>query len=206
MERSWCATRGRFHENSILSFDLDAALRCLKPQRKRRPLGRRSDEKLSWIDQAPAVGSPVLLDTTVYIDTLQGRSPTALDVFISLRTCNHSSVCLAELTYVFGRMNPTDPRTEASLQVIGQTVRDIPRHRLVAPDARMWGSAGILAGILFRLGSYPPGSERKCLNDALVYLQGHASGWPVVSRNIADFDFLNQLLPDGRILLYRKTE
>jgi predicted nucleic acid-binding protein len=189
-----------------LSFDLDAALRWLKPQRRRRPLSRRPDDKLTWVNEAPLVGAPALLDTTVYIDTLQGRSPDALDTFISLRTCNHSSVCLAELTHAFGRLNPNDPRTPRTLRVIAQTVRDIPSHRIVSPDAHLWGSGGMLAGILFRLGSYPPGSERKCLNDALIYLQARASGWPVLTGNIADFDFLNQLLPDGRILLYRKTE
>jgi hypothetical protein len=89
---------------------------------------------------------------------------------------------------------------------MAQTIRDIPAHRLSAPDAEMWGMGGILAGILFRLGQYAPGAERKCLNDALVYLQGRKLGWPVVTGNIRDFDFLNQLMPDGRILLYRKTE
>jgi len=189
-----------------LSFDLDAALRWLKPQRRKRPLSRRPDDKLTWIDRVPAVGSPVLLDTTVYIDTLQGRSPEALDEFISVRTSNHSSVCLSELTHVFGRLNPGDPRTEGSLKVIGQTIRDIPSHRLIAPDTDMWGTGGILGGILFRLGSYPAGAQGKCLNDALVYLQGRKLGWPVVTGNITDFDFLNQLVPEGRILLYRKTE
>jgi hypothetical protein len=189
-----------------LSFDLGAALRWLKPQRKRRALSRRPDDRLGWIDRVPTVGAPVLLDTTVYIDTLQGRSPPSLDAFISLRTCNHSSVCLAELTHVFARLSPADPRTEGSLKAIGQTIRDIPSHRLNAPDDEMWGTSGILAGMLFRLGSYPAGAERKCLNDALVYLQGRKLGWPVVTGNITDFDFLNQLVPDGRILLYRKAE
>jgi len=69
----------------------------------------------------------------------------------------------------------------------------------------MWGAAGILAGMLFRLGSFRAGDEQKCLNDALVYLQARALGCPVITRNVKDFDFLNQLVPDGRILLYRRT-
>jgi hypothetical protein len=189
-----------------LSFDLDGALRWLKPQRERRPLRRRVDDDLGWVGRVPAVGAPVLLDTTVYVDTLQGRSPAALDAFISLRTCNHSSVCLAELTHAFGRLSPTDARTDHSLKIIAQTIRDIPAHRLVEPDVEVWGTAGILAGMLFRLGSYPAGTERKCLNDALVYLQGRKLGWPVVTGNIKDFDFLNQIVPHGRILLYRKID
>ena len=189
-----------------MSFDLHSVLRWLKPQRKKRPLSRRTDQELSWVDEVPAVGAPVLLDTTVYIDTLQSRSPATLDAFISMRTCNHSSVCLAELTHAFGRLSPEDSRTAGALKVIGQTVRDIPRHRLAAPEADLWGAAGILAGLLFRLGTYPKGAERRCLNDALVYLQARKLGWPVVSGNIKDFDFLNQLVPDGRILLYRRID
>jgi hypothetical protein len=189
----------------ILSFDLDATLRWPKRQRKVRPLKRRRDDKLSWIADAAGIGSPVLLDSTVYIDTLQGRSPPALDAFITLRTCNHSAVCLSELTHAFGRLRPMDTRTASALKVIGQTIRDVPIHRLVAPDTETWGAAGILAGILFRLGSYAAGAERKCLNDALVFLQGRKLGWPILTGNIVDFDFLNQLVPDGRILLYRRA-
>jgi hypothetical protein len=189
-----------------LRFDVDAALRRLKPQRKSRPLKRRQDDKLSWFTGFAAIGSPVLLDSTVYIDTLQGRSPPALDTFITLRTCNHSAVCLSELTHAFGRLRPLDPRTASALRVIRQTMRDIPGHRIVAPDTEIWGTAGILAGILFRLGSYPAGAERKCLNDALVFLQGRKLGWPILTGNISDFDLLNQLVPDGRILLYKRVE
>jgi predicted nucleic acid-binding protein len=188
-----------------LSFDVDAALRWLKPQRKAQPLKRRPDDKLCWVADAAGIGSPVLLDSTVYIDTLQGRSPPPLDAFITLRTCNHSAVCLSELTHAFGRLNPIDPRTASALKVIRETIRDIPGHRLVAPDTETWETAGVLAGILFRLGSYAPGAERKCLNDALLFLQGRKFGWPIVTGNIADFDFLSQLVPDGRILLYRRA-
>jgi hypothetical protein len=38
------------------------------------------------------------------------------------------------------------------------------------------------------------------------FLQGRKIGWPIPTRNIVDFDFLNQLVPDGRILLYRRAE
>ena len=186
-----------------MSFDLDAALRSLKPQRKRSTLARRSDAELSWVDEAPDAGSPILLDTTVYIDVLQGRTSARLDDFISLRTCNHSSVCVCELTHAYGRLRPEDERTSGTLRVIGKTIRDIPAHRLSAPDSDTWGRAGMLAGVLFRLGGNPDGEQRKCLNDALVYLQARKLGWPVVTRNVKDFDFLNQLVPDGRVLLYR---
>ena len=53
------------------------------------------------------------------------------------------------------------------------------------------------------LERYQAGAERKCLNDALAFLQGRKIGYPVVTANVRDFDYLNQLVPDGRILLYR---
>lgn len=189
-----------------MTFELRAALRWLRPDRRRRALVRRSDAELPWVDGASLAGSPVLLDTTVYIDVLQARSPAALDELISVRTCYHSSVCLSELTNAFGRLNPTDPRTASALEPIAWTIREIPGHRLAAPDASIWGQAGILAGLLFRLGSHAAGTEQRCLNDALVYLQARKQGLPVLSGNIADFDLLNQLVPDGRMLLYREGQ
>lgn len=188
-----------------MSFELDRALRWLKPQSKLRPLIRRPYAELPWVDDAPAIGAPILLDTTVYIDLLQGRSPAALDEFITLRTCNHSAVCLSELTHAFGRLDPSHPGTKAALAVVKQTIADIPAHRLDAPDDEVWGIGGILAGTLFRLGAYPRGDERKCLNDALIYMQARKLGWAVLTANVRDFDYLNQLVPDGRILLYRRA-
>ena len=159
---------------------------------------RRPDGELPWVERAAAIGSPVLLDTTVYIDTLQGRSPAALDAFISFRTCNHSSVCPAQLAHAFGRLSPSDPRTDAALKVIGQSIRAIPAHRLVAPDAATWGTAGILAGILFRLGSHAVGAEQRSLNDALVYLQGASSvcQWSPATSRTSIF-LINSYLTDG---------
>ena len=59
-------------------------------------------------------GPPVLLDATVYIDVLQGRSPQALDRLIEIRTCNHSAVCIAELVHVEVVSNHADARSRAA--------------------------------------------------------------------------------------------
>jgi hypothetical protein len=84
-------------------------------------------------------------------------------------------------------------------------ILDIPAYRIEAPDAQIWGLGGILAALLFRLGSFGAGMERKCLNDALVFLQARKLGCAVLTANHKDFDYLNQLVPDGRILLYRRA-
>jgi hypothetical protein len=82
-------------------------------------------------------------------------------------------------------------------------IEDIPRHPLQAPDAAMWGEAGMLAGELFRLSGASKGA--KYLNDALIYLQARGIGASVLTGNVGDFDFLNQLVPGVPIILYRQA-
>jgi predicted nucleic acid-binding protein len=191
-----------------LSFDLDATLRTLKPQRRTPCPPRRSDAELPWAQHEPFVGRPLLLDTTVYIDVLHGVSPPEVDRLLQLRTCNHSAVCLAELTHAFGRLDPEHRDTQSALQQIRRTVtKDIPAHRLQAPGNDVWGAAGIVAGWVLRLRKLPRnrGHERRLLNDALLHLQARKMGCTVLTRNIEDFDILNRLVPGGRVIFYRKA-
>lgn len=93
------------------------------------------------------------------------------------------------------------------LETIEATLEDIPEHRLHAPDAAIWGQAGVLAGLLFRMSNLPKGEghERRILNDALVFLQARQLGASVLTGNVRDFDFLTQILPTGRIILDRAS-
>ena len=182
-------------------------MRRLKPHKRLERLTRRADSGLAWASDQPLIGSPLILDTCVYLDVLQGRTPEAVDELLTYRVCHHSAVCLAELTHVFGRLDPAHPSTIAVLQTIRGVIEDIPRHRLQAPETAMWGEAGILAGELFRLSGAPKGAghERKYLNDALIYLQARSIGAGVLTGNVADFDFLNQLGPGVPVILYRQA-
>lgn len=147
----------------------------------------------------------MFLDTSVYLDVLQGRSPAAVDALLRYRLCHHSAVCLSELTHAFGRLDPNHASTKSVLEIIQQTVEDVPGHRLHAPDAMAWGQAGIIAGLLLRLSKMPKGKghERRFINDALIFLQARQLGANVLTGNIRDFDYLSQIIPTGRIILYR---
>lgn len=147
----------------------------------------------------------MFLDTSVYLDVLQGRSPVEVDTLLTYRICHHSAVCLSELTHAFGRLDPKHSSTKAVLETIAATVEDIPEHRLHAPDSATWGQAGVLAGLLFRLSNLPKGEghERRFVNDALVFLQARQLGASVLTGNVRDFDFLSQIIPNGRMILYR---
>ena len=188
-----------------MRFDLSETLRLLKPQKHAGTLERRLDEDLSWVADEPAIGGPLFLDTSVYLDVLQGRSPVEVDALLRYRLCHHSAVCLSELTHAFGRLDPKHATTKAVLETIAETVDDIPEHRLHAPDTAMWGQAGVLAGLLFRLSNLPKGKghERRFVNDALVFLQARQLGASVLTGNVRDFDFLSQIMPTGRVILYR---
>jgi predicted nucleic acid-binding protein len=191
-----------------MKFDLDATLRQLKPQQRTACPPRRPDERLPWARDAPPIAGPLLLDTTVYIDLLRGATPPEVDRLLQLRTCNHSAVSLAELTHAFGRLDPTHPDTKTALRELRETItEDIPPHRLQPPENDTLGAAGMLAGLAFRLRKLPKnqGHERKFLHDALLYLQTRKLGCAVLTRNIGDFDLLNQLVPSGQILLYRQA-
>ncbi|MEA2740344.1 MAG: hypothetical protein QOH05_3651 [Acetobacteraceae bacterium] len=189
-----------------MSFDLARTLRRLKPSRPHGPLTRRPIDELPFVSPSPRPGPELLLDTTVYIDGLQDNAPREVGDLLGLRICNHSAVCLAELTRAYGRLDPTHPTTGSALDSIGRTIEAMPPHRISEPSQSVWGTTGILAGLAFRLGGYQAGQERKLLNDALVFLQALEDGQVVLSANSGDFDILNQLVPEGRILLYRRNQ
>jgi predicted nucleic acid-binding protein len=189
-----------------LSFDLKYALRRLKPQRRIARLKRRPNEALPFVTENPAAGPELLLDTCVYIDILQRRVPERVKRLLTVRLSNHSGIVLAELTHVFGRLDPRDNRTRRVLAEIRGIISDMPAHRLSAPSLTALGTAGILAGATARLSDIESGREQALLNGAILYLQGVENGQTVLTRNIREFDCFDQLLPSDRVLLYARDQ
>lgn len=190
-----------------MSFNLHKALRQLKPGRRMARPEPRPDEDIDWADEARPIEGQLLLDTTVYIDVLHGSVPEAVAKLITFRTCNHSAVCLAEMTHAFGRLDPQHPGTSRALKAIEQTIEnDIPPHRIFTPGDDVWGAAGMLSGTVMRLFEIEKGSRNQFLNDALLYLHGAKLGCTVLTRNVRDFDIMNQLAPFGRVLFYRQAQ
>jgi hypothetical protein len=186
-----------------LSFDLADALGRIKPQ-KISSLARRANSSLPFFREGMEyTGPPLLLDTCVYIDVLQRNAPSFLRDLLNARLCHHSAVCLAELTHVFGRLDPAHPTTATTLAKVRSMIQsEIRPTRLGAPPVESWGSAGILAGMLMRSGGYPKEREQACLNDALIFVEARRNGQAVLTRNVAEFDLLTQVLPQGRVLFY----
>lgn len=188
-----------------MRIDLPRSLRRIKPERFAGPLARRDEADLDFADAAPLIGPPLLLDTCVYVDALENSLPPKVQTLLRRRTLSHVSVVLGELSHNFGRLDPRHPRTEAHLAELAGVIERIPPHRLDAASPGVAMEAGILAGLVFRLGVFPPGQEVAALNDAVIYLHALERGYVVLTRNIRDFDVMNQILPSGRVLFYRRV-
>ena len=181
---------------------LEQSLRRLKPEKHLNALTYRNRTKLPFLVNLKPPFPKLLLDTTVYIDTLQGKIPGGVAIALRAGSLWHSSVTEAELAALSGLLDPTRSDTENVVAKIGETIEQRPAHRTLIPDREIWREAGILAGLLARLQSYGKGEQRKALNDALIFLTAAKHGCTVLTRNIGDFDLLNQLYSGGHVIFY----
>ncbi|HEY1214672.1 MAG TPA: hypothetical protein VGE93_13665 [Bryobacteraceae bacterium] len=186
----------------MAKFDVGAALRWARFD-PGAPLTRRRDSALPFVGAAALPGSPLLLDTGVYIHQMQGRAPTVVEDLVGLRQINHSTVAIQELMHAVGVRDPRDARTPAAISSIEKQISAMPDHRILAPDAEVLGRAAILSGMLCRLQGYAKDDRHKAHQDCVLFLQAQKLGFAVLTANIVEFDYLLQLLPRGRVLFYR---
>ena len=185
------------------SVSARSVLRRLKPEKRRRALTRRNVSALPFVERSSDLPRTLLYDTTVYVDILQGRFPEAGELAIRAADAWHSTVTEAELIAPCGLLNPGHPTTvETTRQIIAVIER--PAHRTIAPDRETWLVAGVLSGILARLQGYGSADRRRVLNDALIFATARKHGMAVLTRNIDDFDFLQQLDPSGKVVFYER--
>jgi predicted nucleic acid-binding protein len=144
----------------------------------------------------------LLLDTTVYIDALQGRLSAGAQIVLRTASLWHSTVTEAELAALAGLLRPSHPGTASAIAQVAASIDARPAHRILTPDRDAWREAGILAGLLARLQRYGKNEQRKSLNDALIFLTASRNGCVVLTRNVSDFDLLMQLDPKGHAVFY----
>ena len=175
----------------------------MRPGKHKTQLSPRQPSDLLYIDDIKKPIPKLLLDTTVYIDVLQGRLPGDADAILSTAELWHSPVTEAELAATCGLLRPDHPYTRQAIERIAASVDKRPRHRILVPDRGIWREAGVLSGLLARLQGYDSGHRRRVLNDALIFCTAWKHGCTVITRNTSDFDLLQQLVPLGRVLFYR---
>jgi hypothetical protein len=189
----------------VADFDFDAIRRWARFDPK-RTLARRTDAELPFFNANASLvgGQGLLLDTCVYIDQMQDRSPPTLDDLIAQRQVNHSAVAIQELMHAVGALNPLDARTAGAIAEIGKQIRAMPPHRIFAPDMETLGRAALLSGILCRLQGYEKDGRLRALFDCVLFLQAQKLGLVALTANVGDYDILLQLIPAGRALFYRR--
>ena len=187
----------------MAAFDFEAARRWARFD-PHKTLARRADRELPFVDEKVIGGQGLLLDTCVYIDQMQDRSPPVLDDLIAHRQVNHSTVAIQELMHTVGILNPSDARTAGVVAEIGALIKTMPPHRIFAPDIDVLGRAALLSGMLCRLQGYGKDGKLRALNDCVLFLQAQKLGLVVLTANVGDYDILLQLIPLGRTLFYRR--
>ena len=187
----------------MADFDFDAARQWAQfdPQ---RTLARRLDDELPFVEENVIGGQVLLLDTCVYIDQMQDRSPEIIDALIERRQVYHSTVAIQELMHTVGVLNPRDARTAAVISEIRSMIQAMPAHRVFAPEPDVLGRAALLSGMLCRLQGYAADAKLRALQDCVLFLQAENLGCIVLTANIRDYDYLLQLIPGGKVLFYRR--
>lgn len=188
--------------NSI--FDLDAALRRVRPEHRTQRLAPPSPITLLPDDADPRSIGPVLLDTCVFIDNGHNRLPMGARRLLAVRGLVHvSSVTGMELAYAFGRLDPEDARTGRSLHHLRFVLDQAPAHRVVTASPADHTLAGVLAGTLARTQGLTQEARRKLLLDCVIFASARRHGLTVLTANHSDFALLAMLLPDGKAAFYR---
>lgn len=186
-----------------MSSDLRATLRRLKPEKHHHPLRCRPEADLDFLGGANR-SAKLLYDTTVYIDILQNRFPRDGELMLRAAEAWHSPVTESELAATCGLLDPAHPGTRQIIEELTEIIERRPAYRTITPDSDIWREAGILSGTVARLQGITRDQRRRILNDALLFANARKYGCAVLTRNMADFDLLQQLDPSGRVLFYKQ--
>lgn len=178
------------------------SLRRLKPEKRQKQFACRDRSQLRFLSKLKPPLPKLLLDTTVYIDALQGRLPDEIEVALRAGSLWHCSVTEAELAALAGLLDPTHLDAASAIALIIASIELRPEHRILTPDRDTWREADILAGLLARLQRYGKTEQRKALHNALIFLTATRNGCVVLTRNVTDFDLLMQLDAKGQVVFY----
>ena len=184
-------------------MDIEKLLRRCRHALGKSDVPLRSDDELDFLADGDIAGEQIMLDTCVYIDQMQGRLPISVAQRVEARTTVHSPVVLGELSFLFGNLDPRDPRTAVALAALRTMLSAIGEHRIVPLSHEDTMRGMILSGCVARLLDYRGASRRNVQNDSILAAHAARTGNLLVTGNIADFDRLAQLEPRLKVAFYR---
>lgn len=145
----------------------------------------------------------LLLDTTVYIDGMKRAGlPVAIQALLADRVIRHSSLCVGELAFGFGRLDPSHRDTDRNRSAITGILDRLVPDAFVHLTPAGWAKAGVLAGSLARVQGFAQDRRRALFLDAALFVTAQEAGLTLVSGNISDMDLLLQVGGAARVLLY----
>ncbi len=184
---------------TILSIDLAGTIRRRRLAKRRAHLVARPTDELAALPVSPRA---LLLDTNVYINLAAGRATATVREAVDRAILFHCSVALGELAVGVANADPSRPDWPSLCDHYVSLFAAIPATRLLTPDAETWTQAGVIAGTLARVQNFQPHHRKECLNDALIFLTAAKAGLAVLTANRQDFDFIQQIAPEGRFVYY----
>jgi len=185
-----------------LSFDLDAILRRLKPEKRRTQLNPENARGLIPADGLAPGPMALVPDTVIYIETAAGRLPPTARAIMAQAVQFHSTVALSELMQGVAMHDPGRQNHAAVRRYYTDLIRAVPASRVLVPDADAWLRAGVMVGTLARTQHFQAHQRKELMADALFYLTAAKAGLPVLTRNAADFGLLQQIDGAGRVIVF----
>ncbi|HSZ90085.1 MAG TPA: hypothetical protein VK822_12015 [Acetobacteraceae bacterium] len=171
-----------------------------------RTLAYRARANLAFDARAIDAATPVMLDTTVYLDALKAPGlPTAIATLVARNVVLHCSIACAELAVSVGHLDPAHPRTAGHRRPLIDVLSRMAPTRIVAPSADAWTEAAVVAGILARTQGHAREARRAVLHDAMMLLTAVEAEAVLISRNIRHMDLLLRFRPDAQVLLYDRA-
>ena len=113
------------------------------------------------------------------------------------------TICIVIRAATCGLLDPAHSQTPEIIEQVAAVIDRRPSYRTITPDPEVWREAGVLSGTLARIQGYGREQRRRVLNDALLFATARKYGCVVLSRNVRDFDLLQQLDPSGKVMFYK---
>jgi hypothetical protein len=182
--------------------DFAAALDAALPEAK-RTLRHRPRSALPMDPSVVPDDAILLLDTTVYIDGVKRVGlPPGIEALLANHIVCHSPLCVGELAFGFGRLDPAHPETARNRAAITAMLQRLSGERMVDPSPAGWAKAGVLAGSLARTQGFALDRRRALFIDAALFVTAQETGLTLVSGNLSDMDLLLQVGGSASVLLY----
>jgi predicted nucleic acid-binding protein len=199
----WLLSRHGLSARQIVTSEFQGIVGRFKPEKDRARLRPRAESELEFLGTTSHLPTKLLYDTTVYVDILQGRFPQQGEAMLRATEDWHSPVTEAELAASYGLLDPAQPQTAAIIEQIAAVIDRRSSYRTITPDPEIWREAGVLSGTLARTQGYGTEHRRRVLNDALLFASARKHGCAVLSRDVRDFELLQQIDPSGRVVFYK---